>query len=140
MIEEILPDMSETILGCERGEEENPGRGCNIHPAGQRAPRNLLQTSASASHAPTDNPPSATEVRPRQEDFFPAPFRLPPERPEPPEDAGKGASHLRPCWEEEEEGAVEACCCDRGTRGERQPRSAEEAGEDPALDGPDEDF
>ena len=42
--------------------------------------------------------------------------------------------------EEEEEGAVEACCCDQGTAGETLPRSAEEADEDPVLDGPDEDF
>ena len=67
-------------VGNERG-EENPGRGCGIRPAGQIAPRNLLQLSASASNAPTDNPPPATEARPRQEDFFLAPFRLPPEPP-----------------------------------------------------------
>ena len=103
VIEEILPDKSEMISGCERGEEETPGRGCGIRPAGQIAPRNLLQLSASASNVPTDNPPPATEARPRQEDFFPA--------------AKMGALLLRPlrfrpCWVEEEEGAVEACCCD----------------------------
>ena len=37
-------------------------------------------------------------------------------------------------------GAVEACCCDRGTTGEAPPRSAKEADEDQALDSPDEDF
>ena len=59
--------------------------------------------------------------------------------------AKKGALPLRPllfqpCWEEEEEGAVEACYCDRGTMGETPPRSAEEADEDPALDSADIDF
>ena len=133
------------ILGCEREEEENPGTGCNTRPARRAAPRNLLQLSASASNALTDNPPSATEARPRQEDFFPTPFRLPPEWSEPPEAAEKGAlplrpHFLRPCWVEEEEGVVEACCCDRGTTGETPPRSAEEADEDPSLDSPAEDF
>ena len=33
---------------------------------------------------------------------------------------------FRPRWEEEEEGLVEACCCDPGTTGETLPRSAEE--------------
>ena len=47
---------------------------------------------------------------------------------------------FRPCCEEEEEGSVKACCCDRGTTGETPPWSAEEADEDLALDGPDEDF
>ena len=79
MIEEILPGTSETISGCQRGEEENPERGCDTSPTRWIAPRNLLQLSASASNAPTNNPPLATEVRPHQEDFFPAPFRLPPE-------------------------------------------------------------
>ena len=145
MIEEILPDMSEMISGCERGEEENPGRGCGIRPAGQIAPRNLLQLSVSAFNAPTDNPSPATEARPRQEDFFPAPFRLPPEQPEPPEAAEKGTLPLRPlffrpCWEEEEEGAIEVCSRNQGTTGETPPRSAEEADEDPTLEGPDKDF
>ena len=62
VIEEIQPDMSEMISGCERGEEENPGRGCGIRPAGQIVPRNLLQLSARASNAPTDNLPPATEA------------------------------------------------------------------------------
>ena len=97
--------------------------------------------SASASNVPTDSPPPATEARPRQEDFFPAPFHLPLERPEPPEAPEKGALllwslFLRPDWEEDEEGDDEASCCDRGTTGETPPRSAEEADEDPALDGP----
>ena len=84
VIEEILPDRSETISGCEIGEEENPGRGCGSRPARRIATRNLLQLSASAFNAPT-------EARLRHEDFFPAPFRLPPEQPEPPE---KGALPL----------------------------------------------
>ena len=134
------------ISGCKRGEEENPGRECDPRPARQIAPKNLPQLSASASNAPTDNPPPpATEARPRQEDFFQAPLRLPPERPEPPEAAEKGALPLRPlCFQprgaEGEEGAVEACCCDRGTTGEALPRSTEEADDDLTLDGPVEDF
>ena len=48
-------------------------------------------------------------------------------------------SFFRPCWAEEEEGAVDACFCDRGTTEEAPTRSAEEADEDPALDGPAED-
>ena len=105
-IEEILPDKPETILGCERGEEDNPRRGCGIRLTGQIAPMNLLQLSASASNALTDNPPPATEAKPCQEDFFPVPFRLSPEQPEPPE----ANLPLRPCWVEEEEGAIKACC------------------------------
>ena len=88
--EEILPGTSVTISGCERGEEESPGRGCDTCPARRIAPRNLLQLTASTSNVPTDYPPLATETRPHQEDFFPAPFRVPPERPEPPEASGKG--------------------------------------------------
>ena len=134
--DEILPGMSETISGCERG-EESPGRGCDTRPARQRAPRNLLQSSASASNAPSDNPPPAAEARPRQEDFFPAPFRLPSKRLEPPEAPEKGALPLlslffRPRWEEEGEGLVEAYCCDHGTTGETPPGSAEEADDDSA--------
>ena len=145
MIEEILPDRSETILGCERGEEENPGRGCVSRPTRGIAPRNLLQLTASASNAPTDNPPPATEARPRHEDFFSAHFHLPLERPEPPEATEKASLPLRPLffrpgWEEEEKGAVEVCCCDRGATGETPPWSAQEADDDPALDGLDEDF
>ena len=90
-------------------------------------------------------PPPATEAGPRQENFFPAPFRLPPERPEPPEADEKGALPLRPrlfrsCWVEEEEGAVNACNCDRGTTGEVPPWSAEEADKDSALTGQVKDF
>ena len=123
---------------------ENPGRGCDTRPARWIAPRNLLQLSASASNAPTDNPPLAIEVRPRQEDFFLVPFCLLLVRPESPKAPEKGALLLRllcfqPCWAEEE-GAVEACCCDRGTTGEAPPRSAEEADGDPALDDPAEDL
>ena len=48
--------------------------------------------------------------------FFLAPFRLPPE---PPEADEKGASPLRPClfrpcWVEEDEGAVDVYDCDQG--------------------------
>ena len=52
--------------------------------------------SASASSAETDNPPPATGETARQADFFPAPFPLPPERPELPEEEEKGALPLRP--------------------------------------------
>ena len=145
MTEEILLGTSEKISGCERGEEESPERGCDNRPARRRAPRNSLQLTASASNAPTDNPPPATEAKPRQEDFFPVPFRLSPERPELPKAPEKGASPLlplrfRPRWEEEEEWVVVACCCDCETTSETPLRSAEEADEDTALDGPAEDF
>ena len=78
-------------------------------------------------------------------DFFPASCRLPPEWLEPPEAPGKGTLPLRPrffqlCWAEEEEEAIDAYFCNRGTVGEALPRSAEEVDEDSALDGPAEDF
>ena len=140
---EILPDMSEMISGCERG-EESPRRECDNCPARRIAPRNSLQLTASASNAPTDNPPPTTEAKLHQEDFFPANFHLPPERPKPPEAPEKDALPLlhpffRPRWEEEEEGLVIQSLLLR-TTGETPSRSAEEADEGPALDGPAKDF
>ena len=87
-------------------------------------------------------PSTRNRAEPRQEDFFPAPFRLPLEQPEADK---KGALPLRPrffrpCWAKEEEGAADACVCDQDTTGEVPPQSAEEADEDPALTGPAADF
>ena len=88
--------MSGTIPGCERGVEESRGREPGIRPEARIQPRTLLQMSATASSAETDNPPPATGEAARQVDFFPAPFPFPPERPELPEDEEKGALPLRP--------------------------------------------
>ena len=58
----------------------------------------------------TGNPQPSWGESPRQADFFPAPFPLPPERPEPREEEEKGALPLPfflpwPAWPEVEEEA-----------------------------------
>ena len=135
--EEIPPSTSETIPGSERGEEESPGSGCDNRPARRTTPRNSLQLTASASSAPTDSPPLATEAKPRQ--LFPGPFSFTPGVVRAAKGPRKGRLSLGlrlffPQWEEE--GVVEACCCDRETTGETPLRSAEADEEEPALDGP----
>ena len=109
--EESLPGTSETIPGCENGEEERPGRARGNRPGERSLPRTRLLSPATVSSGETGSPlPSQGETS-RQVDFFPAPLPFPPERPEPPEEEEKGALPLRfflflPDWPEGEEDDV----------------------------------
>ena len=109
--EKNLPGTSETIPGCEIGEEESPGRGHGNRPGKRSPPRTPLLLPATASSAEPGNPQLSKGESSRQVDFFPAPLPFPPERPEPPEEEEKGALPLRfflflPAWPEGEEDDV----------------------------------
>ena len=100
--------MLETIPGCEKGEEEIPGRAHGNRSGERSPPRSLLLLPATASSAEPGNPLLSKGESSRQVDFFLAHLPLPPERPEPPEEEEKGALPLRfflflPDWPEGEE-------------------------------------
>ena len=106
--EESLPGTSDTIPGCEIGEEESPGREHGNRPGERSPPRTPLLSPATASSAEPGNPQLSKGESSRQVNFFPAPLPFPPERPEPPEEEEKGALPLRfflflPAWPEGEE-------------------------------------
>ena len=125
--------MSETISGRRRVQE---GDAISV-------PQDREHPGICPNRLPV--PPHATEARPRG-GLFPGPFLFATGADGAAGGPEKGALPVRPlffrpCWVEEEEGAVEACCCcDRGTTDETPPRSAGEADDDPALDGPAEDL
>ena len=98
--------MSETIPGCEKGEEESPGREHGNRPGERSPPRTRLQLPATVSSAEPGSPLPSQGESSRQVDFFPGP--LPSERPEPPEEEEKGALPLQfflflPAWPEGED-------------------------------------
>ena len=74
--EESLPGTSETIPGCEIGEEESPGRGHGNRPGERSPPRTPLLLSATASSAEPGNPQLSKGESSRQVDFFPTPRML----------------------------------------------------------------
>ena len=103
--------MSETIPGCEKGEEESPEREQGNRPGERSPPRTWLLLPTTASSAEPGNPQLSKGESSRQVGFFPAPSPLPPERPEPPEEEEKGALPLQfflflPDWPEGEEDDV----------------------------------
>ena len=68
--------------------------GNGNRPEGRSPPRSRLQFPATSSSEMTGNSQPSWGESPRQADFFPAPFPLPPERPEPREEEEKGALPL----------------------------------------------
>ena len=108
---ESLPGTSETIPGCEIGEEKSPGREHGNRPGERSPPRTPLLSPATASSAEPGNPQPSKGESSSQVDFFPPPLPFPPERPEPPKEEEKGALPLQfflflPDWPEGEEDDV----------------------------------
>ena len=71
---ESLAGTSETIPGCEKGEEGSPCRENGNRPGERTLPRTPLLLPATASSAEPGNPPLSTGETSHQVDFFPAPL------------------------------------------------------------------
>ena len=86
--------MSETIPGCEKGEEESPRREHGNRLGERSLPRTLLLSPATTSSAEPGNPQLSKGEASRQVDFFPAPLPFPPRASGAPGERGKGSLTL----------------------------------------------